>query len=45
MQQLIEKLSEHPIIILVLLSWPFFLWFSNFVISKLTIKKFKCKIK
>jgi len=45
MQQLIEKLSEHPIIILVLLSWPLFLCFVNFVIPKLVMKKFKCKVK
>jgi hypothetical protein len=45
MQQLIEKLSEHPIIILVLLSWPLFLWFANFIITKLVMKQFKCKVK
>jgi len=43
MQQLIEILSERPMIILILLSWPFFLWLANFVIQKVVMKKYKYK--
>lgn len=45
MQQLIEKLSEHPIIIPVLLFWPLFLWFADFITKKIVMKHFKCKVK
>jgi len=39
MIQLIEKLTNEPWIIFVLLSWPVLLYLSNFIIHKVMIKK------
>ncbi len=38
MKQLIEILTERPIIIAVLLFWPFLLWFLKVVSQKVLFK-------
>ena len=38
MQQLIEILNQRPIIIAVLLSWPFFLWIAKVIAHKIYFK-------
>ncbi len=40
MQQLIEILSQRPIIIAVLLFWPFFLWIAKVIAHKICFKKY-----
>lgn len=39
MNQLIEKLTNNPEIMFVLLFWPFFLWLADKVIHKIMMKK------
>jgi hypothetical protein len=38
MEQLIKILSERPIIVAVLLSWPFFLWIAKIIAQKIYFK-------